>query len=231
MKATPAHSRSTHRRWTHARWAGVAYIVVIVAAGFAQGGVRERLIVDGNAAETAANILEHAFLFKFGLASDLLAFMADAFVAVLLWYVLRPAGRTLATAAAAFRLIAHPAIGSLNLLNHYMALEVLQHPELVPGSAPDLALQFMDLHNMGYLIAGAFFGVHLILTGILMARMRYFFPRLLAVLVGLAGVAYLAETFGMVLYPSAEAVWVGAVMVFAVAAEVPLAFWLAFRRA
>ncbi len=92
-----------------------------------------------------------------------------------------------------------------------------------------MALQFMDLHSMGYLIAGAFFGIHLILTGILMTRLRYI-PRLLAVLVGLAGMAYLAETFGMILYPSAEAVWVGAVMVFAVAAEVPLAFWLALRR-
>ncbi|MEQ9103328.1 MAG: DUF4386 domain-containing protein [Rhodothermales bacterium] len=230
MKPTPSLAPASSGRSNHARWAGLAYIVVIIAAGFAQGGVRERLVVDGNAAETAANILEHAFLFKFGLASDLLAFMADALVAVLLWYVLRPAGRTLATAAATFRLIAHPAIGSLNLLNHYMALEVLQHPELVPGSAPDLALQFMDLHSMGYLIAGAFFGVSLILTGILMARM-HFFPRLLAVLTGLAGVAYLMETFGMVLYPSAEAVWVGAVMVFAVAAEVPLALWLAIRRA
>lgn len=230
MKPSPSLSPSSPGPSNHARWAGLAYIVVIVAAGFAQGGVRERLVVDGNAAETAANILEHAFLFKFGLASDLLAFMADAVVAVLLWYILRPAGRTLATAAAAFRLIAHPAIGSLNLLNHYMALEVLQHPELLPGSGPEMALQFMDLHSMGYLIAGAFFGIHLILTGILMMRLR-FVPRLLAVLVGLAGVAYLAETFGMILYPSAEAVWVGAVMVFAVAAEVPLAFWLALRRA
>ncbi len=130
MKPTPSLSPSSPGSSNHARWAGLAYIVVIVAAGFAQGGVRERLVVDGNAAETAANILEHAFLFKIGLASDLLAFMADAVVAVLLWFVLRPAGRTLATAAAAFRLIAHPAIGSLNLLNHYMALEVLQHPDL-----------------------------------------------------------------------------------------------------
>jgi uncharacterized membrane protein YuzA (DUF378 family) len=110
-----------------------------------------------------------------------------------------------------------------------MALEVLQRPELVPGSAADLALQFMDLHGVGYLVAGAFFGVHLILVGILMGRMRTF-PRLLAMLVGLAGTAYLAETFGMLLYPSAETVWTAAVMIFAVAAEVPLAFWLALKR-
>jgi hypothetical protein len=39
-----------------ARIAGVLYLIVIVAGGFAEIGVRSRLVVSGNPAQTAQNI-------------------------------------------------------------------------------------------------------------------------------------------------------------------------------
>ena len=99
-----------------ARITGLLYLVIIICAGFAQGGVREQLIVDGDPGSTADSIRASLPLFRAGLFLDLVAFMADAAVAVLFYSLLRGAGRTLALVAAAFRLIAHPAIGSLNLL-------------------------------------------------------------------------------------------------------------------
>jgi hypothetical protein len=39
---------------------------------FAQFGIHDRLIVEGNAAETARNIMAHERLFRIGIACDLM---------------------------------------------------------------------------------------------------------------------------------------------------------------
>lgn len=70
---------------TLARTAGWLYLVIIVCAGFAEGYVRGTLVVPGDAAVTAANIGSAPGLFRLGLAADLVAFLADAAVAVLLY--------------------------------------------------------------------------------------------------------------------------------------------------
>lgn len=111
-----------------ARLAGILYLVIIICAGFSEGYIRQSLIVPGDAGASAANIQESALLWRFGLAGDLIAFMCDVGVSILLYQLLKPVSHTLSLIAASFRLIAHPAIGSLNLLNHYLALNVLQHP-------------------------------------------------------------------------------------------------------
>lgn len=215
------------------RTAGLAYLLVIVAAGFAQGGVREALVIPGDAAATSANIIGNELLFRFGLAADLLAFLADAVVALMLYVVLRPAGHLLSAAAAAFRLIAHPAIGSLNLIHHWNALDLLTSSGVVDvlgqESVAAMALQSMEAHATGYLLAGAFFGVHLLLAAVLIVRTKRF-PSLLGWMVGLAGVAYLLESFGMLVYPDLESVYTGFVVVSAVIGEVFWALWMVFTR-
>ena len=113
------------------RLTGVLYLLVIIFAGFAQGFVRESVIVSGDAYATVHNILEHKLLFRLGLTADLIAFMLDVVIAILLYKIFKPFNKNLALISSAFRLIAHPAIGSINLLNHYMALEVLENPNLV----------------------------------------------------------------------------------------------------
>jgi hypothetical protein len=83
-------------------------------------------------------------------------------------------------------------------------------------------------HGVGYLIGGAFFGVHLLLLGILIYRVRYL-PRLLGILLALAAAVYLVECFGSFLFPSCEAVYVWLVAVPAAVAELPLALWLLIK--
>lgn len=215
-----------------ARITGAFYLVVIVCAGFAEGVVRTGLIVSGDPAATASNILASETLFRAGFAADLIAFVFDAVISVLLYILLRPVGRRVAMIAAALRLIAHPAIGSLNLLGHIGALMVLTGGESLaafdPAQLEALAYTLLEAHGTGYLIAGAFFGVHCILLGFLIYRSR-FLPRLLGTLLVLAGLGYLIETFGNVMLPGHEAAFMLVVAIPAAIGEISLALWLVIK--
>jgi len=212
-----------------ARAAGWLYLVIIVGAGFAEGFARGTLVVPGDAAATAGNILAAEGLFRAGLAADLVAFLADAAVAVLLYVLLRPVSATVSLLAAAFRLVAHPAIGGLNLLNHYAALALLDGSGSLsafePAQREALALLALEAHGQGYLIAGAFFGVHLALLGWLLLRSELF-PRALGMLVAVAAVGYLTETFTYFVAPAWAPFGTTLVVVTASAAELSLCLYL-----
>ena len=218
MTLTPGHSTTDLKKL--ARLTGGLYLLIFVAAGFAQAGVREALVVAGDAAATAANIQASEGLFRIGIAADVVAFMADAVVAVLLFFLLRSAGTVLAAVAAAFRLIAHPAMASINLSNQWSALSVLEN-----GGSAEQAYMLMQEHTFGYLLAGFFFGVSLLLMGWLVWK-SVRFPDWLAVLVAIAGAGYLIESFGMVLSPGAESLYIMIVTITAVVGEFALTGWL-----
>lgn len=212
--------------------AGLLYVLIFVTAGFSEGVVRAALVVPGDAAATAANIVASEGLFRLSIASDLVAFSADAVVAVLLYVLLRPVSRTLATVAAALRLVAHPAIASLNLLTQVAALQLLSDAAYLTAfdtaQREALALLLLSLHEYGYLIAGVFFGLHLLVLGYLLSR-SVLFPTVLGGLVVLAGFGYLTESFVFFLLPAYESVASAVVLVTAVLGEMVLALYLLVR--
>lgn len=221
-----------HALKAHARTAGLLYLLIIVCAGFAEGFVRTSLVVPGDAVATAEGILGSAGLFRLGFFADLVAFVADAAVAVLLYVLLRSAGETLALVCAALRLVAHPAIGSLNLLNHFGALAILSPTGPMAGADPAelqrLAALAMELHGYGYVIAGAFFGVHCALLGLLLYRSPLF-PRVLGALLGAAGFGYLFECFAVFVAPGLVGAATAVVVVTAGVGEVALCLYLLIR--
>jgi len=190
-----------------AKTIGWLYLFVIILAGFSQGYVRASIIVPGDAEGTALNIMTQEDLFRLGLATDLTAFLLDAVISVLLYQLFKPVNKNLAMVSAALRLLAHPAIASLNLLNHYMAIEVL-NAEWLSAFSPEqieiLPLLFMEAHRYGYLIAGVFFGLHCLLFGILIYQSKLI-PKVFGFLMAFTAVGYLSESFGNMLFPGHEA--------------------------
>lgn len=215
-----------------ARIAGVLYIIIIVCAGFSEGFVRSGVIVPGDAAATASNIAASEGLFRLGFVSDLIAFLSDLVVSVLLYILLKPVSKTLSLIAASFRLLAHPAIASVNLLNHFIALLLLSGADYLAPFQTDqlhaLVLMFLNLHHYGYLIGGAFFGAHLLLLGYLLFKSDLF-PGILGFLIAVASFGYLFESFGSFLFPAHEALFTWIVAVTAVIGEVSLALWLLIK--
>lgn len=214
-----------------ARLTGLLYLIIIITAGFAEGAVRAEFLVPGDGAATAGNIVAGETLFRLGFASDLLAFLADTAVSILLYLLLKPVSRSVALIAASFRLLAHPAIGAVNLLNHFAPILLLNGAyaeTLGTAEVEALSLFFLEAHGIGYLIAGAFFGVHCLLLGWLLFNSPLF-PKLLGLLMGVASVGYLIESFGTVVAPRYESVYGWIVLVPAVVAELSLCLYLLLR--
>lgn len=216
-----------------ARIIGWLYLFVIICAGFSQGYVRGSLIVPGDAEGTALNIMTQEELFRLGLATDLTAFLLDAIISVLLYQLFKPVSQNLAMVSAALRLLAHPAIASLNLLNHYMAVEVLNADWLSafsPEQVETLPLLFMEAHRYGYLIAGVFFGLHCLLFGILIYQSKMI-PKVFGLLMAFAATGYLSESFGNMLFPGHEAGLALLVGITAAAGEVSLTIYFIIKGA
>jgi len=215
-----------------ARIAGILYLLIIICAGFSEGYVRSSLIVSGDAAATANNIVASEGLFRIGFVSDLIAFMSDLVVAILFYVLLKPVSKTLSLIAASLRLLAHPAIASINLLNHFAALLLLSGDNYLTAFQADqlhaLSLFFLNMHHYGYLIAGAFFGLHLLVLGYLLFKSDLF-PGILGVLLAIAAAGYLTESFGTFLLPQYEALFAWIVAVTAGIGELSLTLWLLIK--
>lgn len=147
-------------------------------------------------------------MFWLGLTTDLIAFLLDAIISIKLYQIFKPFGKTLALISSALRLIAHHAIGSRNLLNHFLAYQVVGDNHLMTTLSfeqlQSFSLLFTEAHQYGYLIAGAFFGIHMLLLGVLIYRsniFHHFFGGLML----WAAAGYLLESFGNFTIPGNEA--------------------------
>jgi hypothetical protein len=217
-----------------ARVAGLLYLVIIVAGIFAFAFVRDSLVVPGDATVTADNITASEPLFRVGIASDLVMIISDVALALVLYALLKPVSNSLALLAAFFRLT-QAAILGINLLNLFFALAFAKGADYLTALGSDrldaLALQFVDAHAIGYAIGLVFFGVSLFIVGYLVFKSGYL-PRVLGILLIVASLVYLVDSFANTLMPNYEeyADLFGSV-VFGVALFVELAFalWLLLK--
>ncbi len=217
-----------HRRFTTARTAGVLYLIIIACGLFAEIGVRSQLIEPDDPTATAQNIIDSPMLFRAGLAADIVMFIADVAIAVVLYQLLKPLGRTLALLAAAFRMTQTAVIG-LNLLNMFQAVRIIDDADYLGTFGADqtdaLALLYLDAHKYGYILGLAFFGVSTLIVGYLALSSRQM-PRPLGVLLVLAGAGYLIDTFSFFLIPGYDGSASAIVLAPALVAEIWFALWL-----
>src|SRR5258708_15691593 len=113
-----------------ARIAGGFYLLIFVAAPFAEFFVRGRLVVYGDAAATATNILAHQSLFQLGFVAELVTIVCDTIVALIFYDLFKPVGRSLSLLAAVFRRMPVALMGG-NPLNYFA-------PAVLFGGAPFL---------------------------------------------------------------------------------------------
>ena len=214
----------------YARIGGVLYLMILVAGALGEIFIRGKLIVSGNATSTASNIIASQSLWRIGIAGDLLMHICDIPVMLVLYLLLRPVNKNLARLAVLFNLI-QTAVLVANKLNLLMPLFLLGNADYLKAFDPNqlsaLAYLFIKAHDYGYGIGLIFFGFACLTYGYLLFRSGYF-PRLLGVLIALAGLSYLTDSFTLILAP-AFAGTIFPILVLALIGELSLCLWLILK--
>jgi Domain of unknown function (DUF4386) len=196
--------REASPRFT-ARITGVFYLLTVLTGIFAQMFVSGRLVVDGNAAATAAGILTHKSLFQLGFTVYLIEMVFNVAITALFYELLKPAGKTVSLLAA-FLGLAGCAIKTLSRLFYIAPLFLLGGAHYLSVFSLEqlqaLALLLLKVNDHGAGIALAFFGFYALLKGYLIVRST-FLPRILGVLSVFAGgglLTFLSPTLGYRLF-------------------------------
>jgi hypothetical protein len=206
-----------------ARLAGVFEMLEGLTSTFGQVFVLGRLIVVGNAAATASNILKHETLFRLGFASSLLGVVFHLAWAFLFYQLFRPVNRSVSFCAVLVILVgcAIQAVAALLYLAPLLVLTAGSSlSALTQQQLQALAYMFLKLNGLTFDTYLVFFGLWCVLTGYLIFRST-FLPRILGVLLAIDGfgwMTFMSPPLGHYLFP-----------IIAVAsglAEFPLQLWL-----
>ena len=189
-----------------ARVTGALYLLTILTGIFAQGFVSGRLVVDGDAAATASNLLMHKSLFQLGFAVYLIEMACQVAITALFYDLLKPAGRSVSLVAA-FLGLTGCIIKTFSRLFFIAPLFILGGAHYLNVFSAEqlqaLALLFLKVNEHGAAIALVFFGFYALLTGYLIVRST-FLPRILGVLSilgGLGWLSFLYQPLGYRLFP------------------------------
>ena len=205
-----------------ARITGVVYFLYFLTAVFGVFFLKG-LVVDGDAAATANNILAHKPLFRLGLATGLISTACYVAVTALFYDLFRPVSRGLSLLAAFFSLVgcAILAFASLFQLAPLVVLGGGQYLSVFKvEQLRALASLFLELYGQGVNICFVFFGVYCLLIGYLIFKSS-FLPRILGVLMAFAGLGWL--TF---LFPPLANYLSRYILVLGFLAELALMLWL-----
>jgi hypothetical protein len=186
---------------TKARLAGAFYLLTILTGLFAQGFISARLVVPGDAAATANNILSHDGLFRLGFAVYMIEMVCQIITTVLLYDLLKPVNRSVSLLAAVLGLVGC-GVKTFSRLFYFAPLLVLGGTHYLSVFSREqldaVAILFLRVNDIGAGIALVFFGFYAILKGCLVIRST-FLPRILgwlAVFGGIGWLAYLSPPFG-----------------------------------
>lgn len=225
IERTEQELTSLWPRTTGAFWLGC------ILASIASFVIWSKLVRLGDAAVTAANILQNETLFRLGFVADLASGAFYVGVTALLFYLLRPVSRSGSLLAAFFGMYGI-AIGGVGLVGRAIALVLLHgDPALSAFTTAQLqaaALITLRVQSQVFPIGMVFFGLQCAIVGYLITRSGYI-PKALGILLALGGASYLLSSFATFMDPQLGARLGPFIMPVAVLGEGALTLWLLFK--
>ena len=202
-----------------ARIAGAIYLSMVFTAPFTLIYVPSKLIVSGDAAATANNVLAHETMFRFAIFGDLFTHVIFICLAVALYRLLSIVNKTWAMLMVVLVTVS-AAVGFLDTLNNVAALILFRGGNYLTvfdkTQLNALGYLFIRLHDQGIFMNELFWGLWLFPFGLLVYRSE-FMPRWLGVwlmincfgYVILCGIALLFPTYYNVAFRWAQPVLFG----------------------
>lgn len=212
----------------YARTGGLLYLIIIVLGIFGEAFVRNRIVVSGDAAATAANIMAMESLWRFGIASEFLALICTIALAMIYFFLLRPVSKELNLLATFFRLTAI-IVQAVAVLNLVAALFPLGSAAYLKAFTSEQLYAMASLaiksHSYGYGVALLFTGCTFLFHGYLIFRSGYL-PKVLGIMIQIAGLGYLSNSFALILYPAVANQVFLAIILPVFVGETSLSLWL-----
>ncbi len=198
----------------------IMYPIWAIVGIFSIQYVPATLIVLGDAAATASNIMANELLFRIGIAGSLITQLIHILVVLILYQLFKSVNKNQALLVVILGLVGVP-IAMLNELNKFAALQLLNRP--------DQMMLFLNLNAQGIIIAGIFWGLWLFPLGYLIYKSGYF-PRILGILMTIAGFGYMLDSFMNFIMPNIHAIFLP-VTDLMIMGEVIFMIWLVLKGA
>jgi hypothetical protein len=212
----------------YARAAGVAMLLSIVFGAIGEAWIPGRIIVSGDAAATAANIINHPTLFRLGFATYLVEGICDVALCVFFYVLLKPVNRNLALLSAFFG-IASMVTFAVAESSYFVSSLVLRDTSGMAAFTIEQrnALALLGL-RMYATISGLFlalYGIATMIRGYLIVRSDYL-PRVLGMLFVVGGLGFFLRTTTFLLAPAYSS---DLLLLPMAVAGVPFTLWLLIR--
>ncbi len=192
---------------TYARMAGLVFLIAVVAGGFGEAYAPSQLIVAGDAAATAHNIVTHDLFFRLGFVGYLGEAITDVALTFLLYVLLRPVHAKLALLAVLFRLMATASFAFAELF--YFAPSLILGGDgylktFSPEQLHTLTLLSLNIYSAGGYLFNVHYGIASLILGYLMVRSGYL-PRVVGVLWVVGGLGFVSSSVVWLFAPAAAA--------------------------
>jgi hypothetical protein len=213
-----------------ARTAGLLYLLLAISAPYGIMYVSSQVVVRGDAVATASNIVEHEFLFRTGIVSHLFSQVMFVFLALVLYKLLKAVNTHLARIMVALVIVQIPIVFLLETLK-FTSMMVFKGDALAgmpTEQAQNLAMMLLRSHGYGINILAIFFGLWLVPLG----RLFYlsgFMPRILGVLLIVAGVGYTIDSLTFLLAPAYRGFTNTPALTLSGLGELSTLFWLLIK--
>lgn len=214
----------------YTRTAGIFYLLIIVTGLLGQFFIRGSLVVFDDAALTVSNIAAAPALWRSGIIVDLLMHIFDLPLMIILYFLFKPVSKIIASLGLAFNII-QTAVLVANKLALLLPVLILTNTDYQAAfTAAQINAQIMlliDLHNHGFALGLIFFGLACSCYGYLIFHSTYF-PKLIGLLVAIAGLSYFLYSFTLFVAPQFAA-YASILFVFCLLGEVSFCLWLLIK--
>lgn len=212
----------------YARVAGVAMLLSIVFGFLGEAYLPGRIVVKGDAAATAANILANPTLFRLTFASYLVEGICDIALLVFFYILLKPVNRNLALLSAFFG-VASMVTFAVAQSSFFAASLILRETAGMAVFATEqreaLALLAIRIASMISALFLCMYGIASMIRGYLIARSGYL-PRVIGILLGIGGAGFFLRSITYIVAPSLSSPFLLLPMA---VGGIPLMAWLLLR--